>query len=336
MGEQSPVMNKDKEQVAQLIEEAQQLLQQVQDLTNLVSKASDPKLFEIVLASKDLLREQIYSKEENYDDLEVSIDKVNFEVSRIKSILSQKTELEKKEKEVLKLITHLFDKIAEKIVGDTEKQAELFERLQEAQQFLAKNKNVENQKEIIIQQAEFEAKRVNAIILRELQIRDEEKALRYLVPGLIIFYIGLIVSIIILGILGREEIWNYTTTIPIIGIPISVMLWAALGSLAAVLYRFYTQEFGKITKEIRWLIARPIIGIIMGCLSYLAILSGLIIFGNNTPSLETSENSKLYVFWIVAFLGGFSDRFFESIINLLAGKFTPKNDAENKKIAKKS
>ncbi|MGK7926176.1 MAG: hypothetical protein AB4290_13195 [Spirulina sp.] len=318
-----------KEEQSALVQEAQESLQQIQSLANHISKNSNVDLlWGELIVSQQILEDQLYSDEYNLIDLKKAIAKVNANVNRINSIVSIQEELEEKEKDVLELIKTLSNRIAKEIIEDTEKRERLFERLQKAERFILENKNLEDQKEIIIQQAEFEAKSVNAIILRELQVRNEEKALRYLVPILILVYISLIISTIIVG---NFIIWDYTTTIPILGIPISVILWAALGSLAAVLYRFYTQQFGKITEEIRWLIARPIIGIIMGCLSYLAIISGLIIFGNTSPSLETTENSRLYVFWIIAFLGGFSDRFFESIIDVLAGKIAPKNDGKTKK-----
>jgi len=163
---------------------------------------------------------------------------------------------------------------------------------------------------------------VSALLLRGQQMRSDDKALRSLVFVLIAVYVGLIVLTIALG---KIEVWTSATAIPIMGVPVSVVLWSALGSLAAILYRFYAKQFGRMTEEVRWLIARPIVGIIMGCLGYLTIVSGLVVFGSTSSSFEQRDTSSLYVFWIVAFLAGFSDKFFESIIALLAGKLTAGN-----------
>jgi hypothetical protein len=115
---------------------------------------------------------------------------------------------------------------------------------------------------------------------------------------------------------------------PIFHVPLSVIMWGAAGSLAAILYRFYTEQ-GRIrfASEIRWLIARPMIGIIMGAVVYLALASGLVILGNApaanaaTPPTEIPvQAGRLEVFWVIAFLAGFSDKFYLGVIDLLVAR----------------
>lgn len=109
----------------------------------------------------------------------------------------------------------------------------------------------------------------------------------------------------------------------VFGVPLSVMLWGAAGSLAAILYRFYTEQ-GQIrfSAEFRWLIARPIIGIIMGAVVYLALVSGLVLVSNDTGSGAGSGESiaRLEALWIVSFLAGFSDKFYLGVIDLLVAR----------------
>jgi hypothetical protein len=113
----------------------------------------------------------------------------------------------------------------------------------------------------------------------------------------------------------------------VFGVPLSVMLWGAAGSLAAILYRFYTEQ-GQIrfSAEFRWLIARPIIGIIMGAVVYLALVSGLVLISNGAdsgagPGAGAGEGiARLEALWIVSFLAGFSDKFYLGVIDLLVAR----------------
>lgn len=106
----------------------------------------------------------------------------------------------------------------------------------------------------------------------------------------------------------------------ILGVPLAVIVWGAAGSLAAILYRFYTQTTRvRWEREFRWLLARPLIGIIMGAAVYVALVAGLFAFGTVGTSLEPA-NQRPELFWLVAFLAGFSDKFYIGIINLLVDR----------------
>lgn len=127
----------------------------------------------------------------------------------------------------------------------------------------------------------------------------------------------------------------------VFGIPFSIVVWGGLGSFAAILYKFYkSPRRVNFEIEFRWLIARPIIGIIMGALAYLALISSLLIF-NATSSgasqqVDFQETGQFAQFWIVAFLAGFSDKFYEKIIEWLTGKFTTGAEQGNSKDTEKT
>jgi hypothetical protein len=116
-------------------------------------------------------------------------------------------------------------------------------------------------------------------------------------------------------------------------------MWGAAGSLAAILYRFYTEK-GRVrfASEVRWLIARPIIGIIMGAVVYIALVSGLVLVGGipSTTINQTSSGSTLVgrieVYWVLAFLAGFSDKFYIGIIDLLVEKTIKTKENETKEL----
>jgi hypothetical protein len=127
-------------------------------------------------------------------------------------------------------------------------------------------------------------------------------------------------------VIPQVNLWTNNLVIPVIGVPYSVAVWAAIGSLAAILYRFYNQRRGRLYDEIRWLIARPVIGIIMGCFAYLVIVSGLELFGVQTGAGIVESIARPQVFWLFAFLGGFSDKFYNGLVDLVVIKFAGKKD----------
>lgn len=157
-------------------------------------------------------------------------------------------------------------------------------------------------------------------------ISDEERELRgernwkLMSVGIALVYLVMIFYAI--PLFGNEDGTNN-----IFGLPLPIVLWSGLGSFAAILYRFYkSPRRVNFEIEFRWLIARPIIGIIMGGLAYLALISGLLVFNitkpGDTPSLDLQKSGQLAQYWIVAFLAGFSDKFYEKIIEWLVGKIT--------------
>ncbi|MEM7342993.1 MAG: hypothetical protein AAF485_02010 [Chloroflexota bacterium] len=209
-----------------------------------------------------------------------------------------------------------FDIIAETLHHNPKLQEEYLKRLQSAKEVLRKNEEDDHASTLSIVQ--FEVRRVHVGIAREQQSLSEENRLRWAVPALVLIYIAIVVAVIFFGTPAQSN----NQEIPILGVPISVMIWAAVGSIAAILYRFYTREPTRITSEIRWLIARPIIGVIMGAVGYLAIVSGLLIFGTAVGADENFDSARPQLLWLLAFLGGFSDRFFEVIIDAVVSRFS--------------
>ncbi len=159
---------------------------------------------------------------------------------------------------------------------------------------------------------------INELIIREEKQQREQRNWRVLAIFIIVVYI---VGIVLAVALIPESTAN--KAIPILGVPPSIILWSAIGSLAVILYRFYTERDRiQLSAEVRWLIARPMIGIIMGSVAFLVFSSGLILFNAQTIQ-ETSESGNklaLSIFYTLAFVAGFSDKFYLAIINLLIDK----------------
>jgi len=161
---------------------------------------------------------------------------------------------------------------------------------------------------------------LSELVSREEREQRDERRWQYVAIAIIIVYVVALVYFARIDF-GADKPQH------LFGVPVSVLLWGAAGSLAAILYRFYTEQ-GRIrfSTEFRWLIARPIIGIIMGGVVYIGLTSGLVLLttaGNNASAAGAAAATATMhneAFWIVAFLAGFSDKFYLGVIDLLVAR----------------
>lgn len=173
-----------------------------------------------------------------------------------------------------------------------------------------------------LSEAQFCLDSLNELILREQREQREQRNWQLAALFIMAIYIGGLALPVILSEYKTGEPTG-VSLIPIFGIPLSVIMWGAAGSLAAILYRFYTEKDRiNFAPEVRWLIARPMIGIIMSAVVYIAIVSGLILLGASPRIADQASSApvpkgQLEVYWALAFLAGFSDKFYIGVINLL-------------------
>ena len=178
---------------------------------------------------------------------------------------------------------------------------------------------------------------LNELVTREEREQADENRWQKWAIAVMFLYVSLLIAAALLtnktpGLLKAAAF----------GVPLSVILWGAAGSLAAILFRFYKEkEQGQIrfALEFRWLIARPIIGIIMGAVVYLALTSGLVLISTSggapaDPAVSaegaiTSSGVRMEAFWIIAFLAGFSDKFYLGVINLLVAHTVPTQEKDS-------
>ena len=221
--------------------------------------------------------------------------------------------------------------LSEILYIDPKLQDNLFARLQESRRKIDTAKGTGNLK-VALNEAIFEVHRVHVSIAKNQELLAKRERLQWISPVVVLVFAVIIVGVIILG---REL--DESAVMPIIGIPFSVLLWSLIGSVAAILYRFYNYRITKLTQinlQITWLIARPLTGVIMGMVSYVAIVAGLFIFGGETQTTLGAPTIKPQLLWLVAFLAGFSDRFFEGYIQTLVNtlsRSTPEKQGEDDK-----
>ncbi|BDS12559.1 hypothetical protein [Aureispira anguillae] len=111
---------------------------------------------------------------------------------------------------------------------------------------------------------------------------------------------------ILVFILYKQGVeWETVRDYPIIGIPLGIGIWSFIGSFAAMLTQFYKKPVYDFGNTLKWVIIRPVLGVVMGAAIYLALFS-LVLTGKN-------QNELLPL--LVAFFVGYSDTFTFDILN---------------------
>jgi cation transport ATPase len=179
----------------------------------------------------------------------------------------------------LAFVRQTIDEMQNIVISEEKKEAEQAEQLRleeeekvkQATEHAAQQKREKREKE-----EEEERKRQQ----KEKASRDIRRLLTfvgiYLIIPVALFAMGLAYLIFNYG----DPIDYYLIGLPFLGIPYSVILWSALGSIASMFYfvnKYNEKQFQGPLKLFRWAIARPVIGIIMGVVVYLTIMSGILI-----------------------------------------------------------
>lgn len=137
---------------------------------------------------------------------------------------------------------------------------------------------------------------------------------------LIYTIIGLI-AIAILAVLT----WNQWSAIAfgtaIFGVPIGVFIWSGIGGYMSVPYRYVFQQEEFQEPTVKWLVIRPIMGLVLGVVTYFAFSISLLLLDSNLNSSLLKEREIIYLF--IAFFAGFSDRFAIFLLESIIGRVVP-------------
>jgi hypothetical protein len=103
----------------------------------------------------------------------------------------------------------------------------------------------------------------------------------------------------------------------VLGVPRPILLWAIIGTFSGMLMRAGHFPFADRGEALRWMLLRPVVGVVTGVLMYLAVIAGLLVF------VGASEPKTPELLWIIAFTGGFSDTLSVGLLQKLLGRFRP-------------
>lgn len=110
-------------------------------------------------------------------------------------------------------------------------------------------------------------------------------------------------------------LWDRQSEPKIFYVPAHIWLWALIGGLVAVLHRaaYKANDDDAPIQFYPWLIAKPVIGTVMGGLVYLLAVCGELFLNSKT------QIDNIQLLCVAAFIGGFSDRFSIDLITKIAG-----------------
>ena len=108
----------------------------------------------------------------------------------------------------------------------------------------------------------------------------------------------------------------------VLGIPQPIWVWAIIGSFTSMLLRAGSFPFSNRVEAIRWLLFRPVVGVVMGVMTYLMLTAGLIVFAGSSTT-QTPE-----LIWVIAFVGSSSDTLSVNLLQRVIGRFEPQGQSE--------
>lgn len=110
--------------------------------------------------------------------------------------------------------------------------------------------------------------------------------------------------------------------VPLLGIPWPVIVWSLIGSFAAMIYRFNRNPIYDFGDAVKWLLTRPVQGIVLGSAFYLVLTSGLfLLVGSSNTGNGSVTTTADEIVLVLSFLVSFSDRFADSVFNTLVEKY---------------
>ncbi len=144
------------------------------------------------------------------------------------------------------------------------------------------------------------------------------KVLNWAIGGIIVVFLALIVVVTAVTPQLTEE----NEPIPLLGIPLSVILWSFIGSFVALLTRFVRRKFWEISDFVKWFLTRALVGFVMGAVLYLVVVSGFFAFGIviGSPSEVLGTLPRPEIFWLLTFIVAANDSITDRVLRLATGR----------------
>jgi hypothetical protein len=131
------------------------------------------------------------------------------------------------------------------------------------------------------------------------------------------FLAALIYSILLLSVvvIAAWLLWDRGSEPFFFYVPGHIWLWALIGGLVAVLHRaaYKPKDDDAPVQFYAWIVAKPVIGTVMGGLVYLLAVCGELFLNSKT------QIDNIQFLCVAAFIGGFSDRFSIDLITKVVG-----------------
>lgn len=162
----------------------------------------------------------------------------------------------------------------------------------------------------------------------ELKQKDQLKNRQTtkMVLGTMFFILmAMIAAIVTVSLVGVSWVSSKEYILPIIGVPLAVIIWGFIGSFASMLYRFNRRPIHDFGHTVKWLITRPVQGVVLSSAFYLVLISGQFLFTGEVKTDGQGVLNSTEIILFLSFLLGFSDRFGDSVFEILVQKYTGGN-----------
>jgi hypothetical protein len=159
------------------------------------------------------------------------------------------------------------------------------------------------------------------IVVQRLVHQDRRR--RMLTVSVVIGYIGLAMlatgafAIIWGGRLPAVVTPLADQRLPLVKVPWPVLIWSLIGSFASMIHQFNQKPIADFGDAIKWLLTRPVQGMVLGAAFYLVVTSGLLLL-TGTAAGKAGVMVADDVILALAFLVGFSDRFADRVFSAVA------------------
>lgn len=140
-----------------------------------------------------------------------------------------------------------------------------------------------------------------------------------ILSGLVL--LAVLFFLIRIGWMNRTS-WEAFSAYTILGIPTVILLWSLLGSLAAIVHRFYKGSAYAFNNTYTWPVIRSLMGVLVAAVVYMALYS---IFYRDGDQINP------FIPVLLAFFVGYSDKFSLSLmqsIQEVLGTFFNKSEEE--------
>jgi hypothetical protein len=137
----------------------------------------------------------------------------------------------------------------------------------------------------------------------------------------LIYTVIALVSIFSLAFLTWNKWDNLAFNIKVFGIPLGVFIWSGIGGFVSVPYRYVFQQEEFQEPTIKWLVIRPIMGLVLGTVTYFSFSISLLVLDRNLE--EGLLKNREIIFLFISFFAGFSDRFAIFLLGSVVGRVVP-------------
>lgn len=102
--------------------------------------------------------------------------------------------------------------------------------------------------------------------------------------------------------------WDLLKDHTMLGIPLGIVLWSILGSLAAMIHRYYKGSAYSFISSDKWVFVRPAMGVLMASVVYMAFFA---LFAPEDEAINP------FLMLLLGFFVGYSDKFSMSLMQVI-------------------